>query len=314
MSSRIALTAMRELSFFAEGARCVYPLPVCSVRRGSSAPAAREKRLCRAALTLAKKRGRWYNGGMNMQQLLSPLRRAVEDFGMISEGDRIAVGLSGGKDSTALVAALAAFSRFSPNPFELCAVTIDAGAGADYTPLTAFCESLGVKHIIEKTDIYEIVFNVRKESNPCSLCAKMRRGALASVMGREGCNKLALGHHADDVAETLVMSMIYEGRLNTFKPVSYMSRTGVTVIRPFVYADEKDIAALVKEQGMPVVKNPCPADSDSRRCYIKQLLRTLDRENGFIASGNIKRAIFHPERNSLWSVPSRNDGEEKKRE
>ena len=249
-----------------------------------------------------------------MQQILSPLRRAVEEYSMIKDGDRVAVGLSGGKDSGALLAALAAFRRFSPARFDLCGVTVDAGAGADYTALAEFCKRLGVEYFIEKTDIYEVVFNVRKEKNPCSLCAKMRRGALASVLNREGYNKLALGHHADDVAETLVMSMIYEGRLNTFKPVSYMSRTGVTVIRPFVYADEKDIAALVKEQGMPVVKNPCPADSDSRRSYIKQLLRTLDRENGFIASGNIKRAIFHPERNSLWSVPSRNDGEEKKRE
>lgn len=242
-----------------------------------------------------------------MQQILSPLRRAVEDFGMVREGDRIAVGLSGGKDSTALLAALAAFRRFSPAHFELGAITIDAGAGADYTPLTEFCKRLGVEHIVEKTDIYEIVFGVRKEKNPCSLCAKMRRGALASVMNEAGYNKLALGHHADDVAETLLMSMIYEGRISTFKPVSYMSRTGVTVIRPFVYANEKDIAALVREENMPVVKNPCPADSDSRRSYIKELIRTLDSENGHIASGNIKRAVFHPERNSLWDKLSEDD-------
>ena len=238
---------------------------------------------------------------MKMQQLLSPLRRATEQFGMIAAGDRIAVGLSGGKDSTALLAALAAFRRFSPVPFELAAVTIDAGAGADYSPLEEFCESVGAEYVIEKTDIYEIVFNVRREKNPCSLCAKMRRGALASVMNERGYNKLALGHHADDVAETLIMSLIYEGRLNTFKPVSLMSRTGVTVIRPFVFADEKDIAALVREEGLPVVKNPCPADSDSRRKYVKDLIRALDAENGHIASGNIKRAIFHPERNSLWN-------------
>ncbi len=265
-----------------------------------------------ARYSLANCCGGWYNVRMKMQQLLSPLRRAIEDFGMIDDGDRIAVGLSGGKDSTALVAALAAFSRFSPKKYELCAITVDSGAGADYSPLTAFCGRLGVRHIVEKTDIYEIVFNIRKESNPCSLCAKMRRGALASVMGREGCNKLALGHHADDVAETLLMSMIYEGRLNTFKPVSFMSRTGVTVIRPLVYADEKDIAALVAEENMPVVKNPCPADSDSRRRYVKELLRAMDRENGYIASGNIKRAVFHPERNSLWSIPLREkDGNDK---
>ncbi len=236
---------------------------------------------------------------MDMQQLLSPLRRAVEEYGMIADGDKIAVGLSGGKDSTALLAALAAFRRFGPK-YELCAITVDSGAGADYSPLADFCRDLDIQYVVEKTDIYEIVFNIRKEKNPCSLCAKMRRGALASVMNKMGCNKLALGHHADDVAETLLMSLIYEGRLSTFKPVSFMSRTGVTVIRPFVLADEKDIAALVKETGMPVVKNPCPADTDSRRRYIKELIRTLDRENLRIASGNIKRAIFHPERNSLW--------------
>ncbi len=237
---------------------------------------------------------------MKMQQILSPLRRAVEDFSMIADGDRIAVGLSGGKDSTALLAALSAFRRFSPASFDLCAVTVDTGAGMDLKPLEKFCADLDVRYVIEKTDIYEIVFNIRKEKNPCSLCAKMRRGALSSVLNREGFNKLALGHHADDVAETLIMSMIYEGRLNTFKPVSHMSRTDVTVIRPFVYANEKDIASLVADEGMPVVKNPCPADSDSRRSYVKDLLRGLDRDSGYIASGNIKRAIFHPERNSLW--------------
>ena len=222
---------------------------------------------------------------------------------MFADGDRVAVGLSGGKDSSVLLAALAAFRRFSPARFELSAVTIDSGAGADFTPLAEFCDRLGVKYVVEKTDIYEIVFNVRKEKNPCSLCAKMRRGALASVLNREGCNKLALGHHADDVAETLIMSMIYEGRISTFKPVSHMSRSGVTVVRPLIYADEKDIAALCAEEEYPVVKNPCPADSDSRRAYIKSLLRTLDRENGYIASGNIKRAVFHPERTSLWRLP-----------
>ena len=250
--------------------------------------------------SLANGRGNGYNSGMDMQRILSPLRRAAEEHSMFADGDRVAVGLSGGKDSSVLLAALAAFRRFSPAKFELCAVTIDAGAGADFAPLAGFCERLGVKYIVEKTDIYEIVFNVRKEKNPCSLCAKMRRGALASVLNREGCNKLALGHHADDVAETLIMSMIYEGRISTFKPVSHMSRSGVTVVRPLVYADEKDVAALCAEEGYPVVKNPCPADSDSRRAYIKSLLRTLDRENGYIASGNIKRAVFHPERTSLW--------------
>lgn len=226
---------------------------------------------------------------------------------MIKDGDRIAVGLSGGKDSGALLAALAAFRRFSPARFELCGVTVDAGAGADYSALAEFCKRLGVEYFLEKTDIYAVVFEVRKEKNPCSLCAKMRRGALAGVLNREGYNKLALGHHADDVAQTLLMSMIYEGRLNTFKPISEMTRTGVTVIRPFVYVNEKDIVALCGEEDIPVTKNPCPADGGTKRRYVGDLLRRLDVETGYLASDNIKRAIFNPERNSLWNECERRE-------
>lgn len=251
---------------------------------------------------------------MKMQQILSPLRRAVEKYSMIKDGDRVAVGLSGGKDSGALLAALAAFRRFSPARFDLCGVTVDAGAGADYTALAEFCKRLGVEYFIEKTDIYEVVFNVRKEKNPCSLCAKMRRGALASVLNREGYNKLALGHHADDVAQTLLMSMIYEGRLNTFKPISDMTRTGVTVIRPFVYVNEKEIVALCSEEKIPVVKNPCPADGGTKRRYVGDLLRRLDGETGYLAGENIKRAIFNPERNSLWDECERMEVKRGKKE
>ncbi len=219
---------------------------------------------------------------------------------MIADGDKIAVGLSGGKDSSVLLAALAAFRRFSPAAFELMAVTVDMGAGADYSVMRGFCESLGVKYIVEKTDLYEIIFNERKEKNPCSLCAKMRRGALNGVISREGYNKLALGHHADDVAETLLMSLLYEGRLNTFKPVSYMPRSGVTLIRPLIYADEKDIAALCKDENIPTVKNPCPVNHVTNREYMKRLIRQLDEDSGHIAGKNIKRAIFDTSRNSLW--------------
>lgn len=237
-----------------------------------------------------------------MQKILSTMRKAIEDYKMIKDGDKIAVGLSGGKDSTALLAAMAAYQRFSPQKFELLAVTIDMGAGADYSPMQEFCDKLGVRYILEKTDLYEIIFNIRKEKNPCSLCSKMRRGALNSILNKEGFNKLALGHHADDVAETLLMSLIYEGRLNTFKPVSQMTRADITLVRPFVYTDEKNISALVANENMPVVFNPCPANHKTNREYIKNLIRTLDKESGYIAADNIKRAIFNPERNSLWDI------------
>ncbi len=237
---------------------------------------------------------------MKMQQILSPMRRAIEDFDMISEGDRIAVGLSGGKDSAALLCVLKAFQRFSPKKFELIAVTIDTGTGADYAPMRELCDKLGVRYVLEKTDISEIVFSVRKETNPCSLCSKMRRGALCSVLSREGYNKLAYAHHADDVAETFLMSAFYEGRLNTFKPVSVMSRTGITLIRPFVYTDEKDIVSLCKEEKIPIVFNPCPANHQTNRESMKKLLREMDEKSGHIASQSLKKAIFHPDRNSLW--------------
>lgn len=237
---------------------------------------------------------------MKMQQILSSLRRAVEDYGMIAEGDRIAVGLSGGKDSSVLLAALAAFRRFSPARFELFAVTVDMGAGADYAPVRDFCARLDVPYIVEQTQLYDIIFNERKEKSPCSLCAKMRRGALNTVLNREGYNKLALGHHADDVAETLLMSLFYEGRLHTFQPVSHMSRADITLIRPLIYTDEKDIAALCKDENIPVVHNPCPVNHETNREAMKNLLRTVDRESGFIAAKNVKRAIFNPSRNDLW--------------
>ena len=241
---------------------------------------------------------------MTMQKILSSLRRAVEDHKMIKDGDCIAVGLSGGKDSTALLSALKAFQRFSPQKFDLMGVTVDMGAGADYTPLKEYCQQLGVKYILEKTDLYEIIFEVRKEKSPCSLCSKMRRGALNSVLVREGANKLALGHNADDVAETLLMSMFYEGRLSTFKPVSEMTKSGITLIRPLVYANEKDISALVKEEKMPIIKNPCPVNHVTNREYMKDLIRKVDDDSGHIADRNLKRAIFNPNRNSLWDSPN----------
>lgn len=228
------------------------------------------------------------------------MRRAVEKYGMIESGDAVAVGLSGGKDSLVLLKALSAFRRFSLAPFTLKAITIDMGIGnVDFEPLKAFCVEENVPYIIEKTDIGEIIFDVRKEKNPCSLCAKMRRGALNTVLKAEGCNKLALGHHADDVVTTYLLSMIYEGRLSTFAPISYMSRSDVTLIRPLVLTDEKNIAAYAREAGLPVTKSPCPANRETQREYMKNLIKSIQKDVPF-ARDRMVSAITSPERYNLW--------------
>ena len=195
-----------------------------------------------------------------MQQILSAMRRAIQDYKMIEDGDRIFVGLSGGKDSVLLLAALAAYRKFSPERFDLEAITVDMGFKdtpiSETDAISRLCEELGVPRHIVKTDIAEIVFDARKESNPCSLCAKFRRGALNSEINRLGGGKLALGHNADDVAETALMSLFYEGRFSCFTPTAYMDKSGVTLIRPFVYIEECDITGAVNRLGLPVVKNP----------------------------------------------------------
>ena len=243
-----------------------------------------------------------------MNKFTGLVRRCVEDYEMIQDGEVIAVGVSGGKDSLALLCALNNLKRYYPKKFELHAITVDMGYDEmDFSGVERLCDELKVPYTIKRTQMKQIIFDERHEKNPCALCAKMRRGALAGVLNREGYNKLALGHHADDVAQTLLMSMIYEGRLNTFKPISEMTRTGVTVIRPFVYVDEKDIVALCGEENIPVVKNPCPADGGTKRGYVGDLLKRLDKETGYLASENIKRAIFNPERNSLWNECERRE-------
>jgi len=207
------------------------------------------------------------------------VRRCVDDYGMIRAGDRIAVGISGGKDSLALLLAMKQLQSYYPAPFELEAVTVELGfAGMDYAPVAALCESLGVPYTRVKTDIREIVFDARQEENPCSLCAKMRRGALNTAVRERGLGKLALGHHFDDAVETFLMSLLFEGRLNCFKPVTYMSRSDVWQIRPLLYAGEKRIAGLAEALSLPVVKNTCPEDAGSKRKEIKDLLAGLSRE------------------------------------
>ena len=213
-----------------------------------------------------------------LNSFTSVVRRCVDDYRMIEAGDRIAVGISGGKDSLVLLAALACLRRYYPLPFELEAVTVDAGfPGMDFSGVAELCARLEVPYTLVPTDIREIVFEARKEDNPCSLCAKMRKGALNTTVKARGCNKLALGHHFDDAVETFMMSLVYEGRLNCFKPVTYMSRSEVTQIRPLLYAGELRSAKLAETLALPVVASTCPMDKTSRRAEIKALLTELSR-------------------------------------
>ncbi|MBE7022054.1 MAG: tRNA 2-thiocytidine(32) synthetase TtcA [Ruminococcaceae bacterium] len=237
-----------------------------------------------------------------MQHLLSKMRRAVDDYGMIKEGDRIAVGLSGGKDSLTVLAAAKALQRFYPNRFHLEAITLDMGMeGMDFSPLATFCESLSVPFHLERTEIKQIVFDWRKEKNPCSLCANLRRGALNSAAKERGLSKIMLGHHHDDVIETFLLSLIFEGRASCFSPVTYLNRMDVTLLRPFIYVPEADIKKYTVQAGLPVVKNLCPADGNTKRTYIKELLNQLERENH-----GVKQRLFTALRGALpdWQLQS----------
>ena len=218
---------------------------------------------------------------MRLQQVLSYVRRAADDYHIIQEGDRIAVGISVGKDSLTLLYALHGLARFYPQHFELHAVTVDLGfQNLDLSRIESICrDELQIPYTIVKTDIADVIFEQRKESNPCSLCAKMRKGALNDAIKREGCNKVAYAHHKDDVVETMLMSLIFEGRFHTFSPVTYLDRTGITVIRPLLYMNEADVIGFVNKNQIPVVKSPCPADGHTKREYVKQLLRQLNLEN-----------------------------------
>ena len=214
------------------------------------------------------------------KRLLSYARRAVDDYNMIEDGDRIAVGISGGKDSLALLTALAGLRRFYPKKFEILALSIDMGLeGMDFSGVAKYCEELGVEYKIVKTEISNIIFNVRKEPNPCSLCAKMRRGALNTAAVEEKCNKVALGHHFDDVVETFMLNLFFEGRIGTFSPVTYLSRMDITVIRPLIYMPEKDVRYFASKTELPVVMSTCPADGNTERENMKQLLASIERQN-----------------------------------
>lgn len=214
-----------------------------------------------------------------MQHILSLVRRCVEDYNMIDEGDVVAVGVSGGKDSVLTLAALAKLRDFYPKHFDVVALTIDSGTpGMDFAPIAQLCEKLQVPYHLIPVPIYEIVFIHRKEKNPCSLCAKLRRGALSTEMNRLGLTKIALGHHYDDAVETMVMSLFLEGRIGCFQPVTYLDRSQVTQIRPLLYVQEREVKGAVRRLELPVVKNPCPANGTTKREETKELLLQLEKQ------------------------------------
>ncbi|MDI9506187.1 MAG: tRNA 2-thiocytidine biosynthesis protein TtcA [Clostridiales bacterium] len=240
-----------------------------------------------------------------MKETLGCLRRADQDFSMIRSGDRIAVGVSGGKDSLLLLYALALYRKFCKVPYTLHALTLTLG----FEPfplegISALCRELDVPHHIRHTQIGQVVFEERKESNPCSLCAKMRRGALNDLCRELGCNKLALGHHRDDAIETLFLSMLYEGRIHTFHPVTYLSRTGITQIRPLCYLPEKHIVHMARVLSLPVVSSPCPVDSFTKRKEIKELLDQLCKQFPN-ARELLLSALRNQDQYGLWEKPAR---------
>ena len=216
---------------------------------------------------------------MKLQQLLSYTRKAVDEYSMIQEGDHIAVGISGGKDSLTLLYALHGLKRFYPQKFELSAVTVDLGyEDCDFSPVKSLCRELDVPYHIVKTDISRILFEERKESNPCSLCAKMRKGALNQAVKEMGCNKVAYAHHKDDIVETMLLSLIFEGRFYSFSPKTYLDRMELTVIRPIMFVDEADVIGFKNKYNLPVVKSACPVDGYTKRQYAKDLLADLNRQ------------------------------------
>lgn len=213
-----------------------------------------------------------------MQKMLSYMRRCIDDYNMIEEGDKVCVGVSGGKDSLTALVVLSALSKFYPKKFTLHAITLDLGfEGGDFTALEELCKEIDVPLTIVKTDIKAVVFDIRKESNPCSLCAKMRRGSLHDTAKAHGCNKVALGHHFDDAVETYMMSLFYEGRISCFMPVTYLDRMDITLIRPMLYMEEREVRSFASKNNLPIMHNPCPANGKTKRQEIKELLHHLEK-------------------------------------
>lgn len=233
-----------------------------------------------------------------MQRIQGKVHKALEQYKMIENGDKIAVGLSGGKDSLTLLKAMAALKRYYDKQFDLVAITVDMHNGeSDFSKITEFCNSLGVEHVIVPSQIYDILFEIRKEKNPCSLCARLRRAILAETAKSLGCNKVALGHHANDLVETFFLSLFYESRLSTFLPVTHLDRTDIIVIRPMILVWEKEVVSNARD--LPVFHNDCPADKNTQREYIKGLLQSI-APNIHQVHEHILSALTHPERNHLF--------------
>jgi len=227
------------------------------------------------------------------------MRSACQQYDMISDGDRIAVGVSAGKDSLALLAAMAKLREFYPAKFDIVAITVDMrfeDKDGDFSEIRQLCEKLGVEYIIKSTNLYKLIFEAREESNPCSLCSKMRRGALNLTAKEAGCNKVALGHHLDDVAETFIMNLFNGGTLDCFQPVTYLDRKDITVIRPMIFARESDCARVARRENLPVKKSLCPADGNTEREEVKQFLSSLEKKYGNVR-GKILTAMQNKEIN-----------------
>lgn len=239
---------------------------------------------------------------MKIQKLLSCVRRAVDDYNMIEDGDKIAVGISGGKDSISLLIALAEMRRFYPQKYELEAITVSLGLdGTNFSGIEELCDRLNVHYTIVDTQIGQIVFEERKEDNPCSLCAKMRKGALNNAAEALGCNKVALGHNKDDVVETFLMSLIFEGRINCFSPVTFLEHKKLFSIRPLIYVSEYESKSFVRTQNIDIVKNPCPASGNTKRQEIKELVASLNKKYP-----NLSQKIFGAVGRGLndWKIDS----------
>jgi tRNA 2-thiocytidine biosynthesis protein TtcA len=237
-----------------------------------------------------------------LQKLLSRMRKAVTDYNMISDGDKIAIGVSGGKDSLTLLYCMKELQRFLPQKFDLVAITLSLGnEGFDIARLIDFYQRLGVDYHIEDTHIAKVVFDIRNEKNPCSLCSNMKRGAIYNAAKRLGCNKAAFGHHKDDVIETLMLSLFYEGRINTFSPVTYLDRKDITLIRPMIYMEEKMIRTFVQKEGITPVSSGCRVDGETKRQQVKELIRDLSKGNRHLKD-NLFGAVQRDGMNG-WHLP-----------
>lgn len=237
-----------------------------------------------------------------LQKIIGQTRRAIDDYNMIDDGDKVAIGLSSGKDSLTLLHALYYLKKFYPKKFDIMAITIHPGSETFKTDeLEKLCKELDIEYVIYHSDISKVVFDIRKEKSPCSLCANMRRGMLNSVAIENGCNKIALAHHLDDVIETLLMSMFLNGNIHTFSPVTYLSRSNVKTIRPFIYVSEKDIRAVAREKKYPVMGKCCPRDGYTKREYTKELIQNLRHDIPKIKEnliGAVKRSKIDG-----WNIP-----------